>query len=263
LKWFDTIAQEQGSVFAWKYTQAGTFTPLNDITKGTGVNQRISNMIILKRLSLQGAIMSKIPSSLNITQVKCRTVIVWDKDAGGGDLTISSLFVDPGYPASSPFNLDNRAEHVILWDHLWVSGYIHRNVSTVETYWTLQERTATTWNLLSWPSVAIAPAPNATPPTITINTFYDNQVIDQGGGVGSTAGHQNSVITFACQGKMAKKMKKDMYLDLYTVFKEAGPFPISTGKLWIVTVRDPDAAGLGSSDEFSLEATVRLRYIDR
>lgn len=243
-------------------------------------------MIYLKRLTLTGAIMSKIPSSLNITQVKCRTVIVWDKDSGGGDLTITSLFSDPGYPASSPFNLDQRAEHIILWDHLWVSGYIHRQISTVETYWTLTERRSTDWVNTSWPNVAawvsnqpagvsvgpsILPAvppgggtaPGALALNIDTNPFFDNGVIDQGAGVGNTGGHQNSIITFATAGKMAKKMKKDFYMDLYTIFKESGGFPIATGKLWIVTVRDPDASGLGSSDEFSLEATVRLRYIDR
>jgi len=286
LKWFDTIAQEAGTAGAWIYKEMGTFTPINNITLGPGSSQRGGQNVRYKRITVTGAIISKVPSSLNIAQTKLRTVIVWDRDSGGGNITLDSLFSDPGYPASSPFNLDSRQEHIILWDDLWVSGYIHREVNTVETYWTLTERNSTDWNLTSWGELmafttniaaggsaaapvviagaAVAGGMGGIAPTIDVNPFFDNQVIDQGGGVGSTAGHQNTVVTFASGGKLSKKFDVDLFLDdFFSIHSETGTFPIRTGKLWIVTVRDPYPTGFGSSNEFSLEATCRLRYIDR
>lgn len=251
----------------WQYTVNGTFILLNNITNGPGLNQRIGTVVRLKRVQLLGSIINYIPDSLNIGPVRCRTLIVWDKDANSGLLNSTSLFQDPTFPASSPLNLDNRAEHVIIMDHLWCSGYIHRNISNIQTFWTKQTVFTENWATSSWPGVAANPGaglavpPPVVVPNIDLNNFKYAVCQTNGGDiVNPDLPVNNSVITFAAAGKNHKKMKKDYFIDLWTVFKSQQQ-DITTGALWLVLVRDPEPV-IGSN-EFVLEASVRVRYADK
>lgn len=259
LKAFDILTVPQDvplPTIPWRYTVGGTFILLNDITQGTGYDQRVGTSVRIKRIQIKGSIITFMPISLNIQNTRCRTLIVWDKDPIGVGLTSTGLFKDPAWPASSQLNLDNRAEHVIVWDSLWCTGYASQQLSTIRTFWTRTVDTVTPNTIITYP----AGSPPV-PPTVNTVTTYGNAVLDMGSGVGNDTGIVNTVKTYINAGKLHKKVDKDFFVDLYTYFRE-GFQVITTGSLWLVMVRDPYVGGLGS-EEFSLEASVRIRYTDK
>jgi len=272
---------------AWVYSVAGTFTLLNNIVNGVNLNQRVGSVVRYKRIQLQGSIIkSMVGDSYTWPPTKCRTLIVWDKDSGEGNLDINSLFADPTFPATSQLNLANREEHIIIMDKLWCSGYIHTVTNIVDTFWTLTTHDDQSWAIATWPNVAAfttniglvvpgvsAPAalPAAVPtatgalvPTPSLNTFRVAEVIRMSAPPASpTEGVHNPIITYVAGGKSHKKIKKDCFVELYSIHTDGLTFPIRTGALWLVTVRDPYPTGLLPSTEFVLEGSVRLRFVDK
>lgn len=278
----------------WHYTVAGTFVPLNNIANGTGLNERVGSVVRYRRLTLRGSIINDMTGNVyRWPPTKCRTLVIWDRDSGSGDLNTVSLFSDPAFPASSQLNLDNRAEHVVIMDHLWCSGYIHTVTNIVDTFWTLQPALTQSWAQASWPNVAayttnigtqvppipgvsavvpvipIVPVGGATAqgslvPHIDLNDHRWARVNRMGPEPQSeTEGVHNPIITYVSGGKSHKKMHKDFFLDLFSIHANAGAFPIKTGKIWLVTVRDPYPVGVTQTSNFTLEGSARLRFVDK
>lgn len=261
LKTIDTFTVPKHAVFPdvpWRFTPTGTFVLLNLISSGTGYNQRVGTKIRMKRIQLMGSILANQNAIYGQAPTRCRILIVWDKDANAAPpMTLSDLFADPTYPATSPLNLDKRGEHVIIMDSLKCTGYTTSRDNIIETFWTKTDTTATNNTILTY---GVIPSPPG-PPTINVVTTYSDKVTDMGGGVGMNVGIQNNVKTIDSCGPNHIKVKKDYFVDLYAYFKDTITPILTTGGLWLILVSDPISPGI-TNNQWYFEGSVRVRFVD-